>query len=420
MYCGSCLHANALAKSVQQQGHEILMVPFYTPVRTDDENMSDAHIAYTGVNVFLQQKWAFFRRPFRLLDRLFDSPWLFRLLGRWSDLTDPAKLGPLTVSMLQGEEGAQKKELEKLITWLKSEVKPEVVHLSNVMLVGMARRIRRELDVPVLCSLTGEDLFLEQLPQPHRRQAREVLQERTRELDGLIALNRYYADFMASYLNGSPSRIHVIPPGIAASSVQQQESEVEKDCRKTIGFFSRVCHEKGLHDLVEAWLELNENQDPPPADLKVGGYLSRSQWRYLRELETEISRKRLGDHFEYVGEPTLVEKWEFLASLDLMCLPCQYPESKGLPVLESLACGTPVVLPEHGVFPELVEKTGGGRLYPPGNREKLVETLRHMLTHPQETADLGVRGKASVLEDFTLEQMARKTIELYQKLLLAS
>jgi glycosyltransferase involved in cell wall biosynthesis len=178
-----------------------------------------------------------------------------------------------------------------------------------------------------------------------------------------------------------------------------------------------VCHEKGLHSLVEAWIELNEKKASPSADLLVGGYLRRSEKYYLRELETQISRKRLGDHFEYLGELSLEEKWDFLHSLDVLCLPCLQPESKGLPVLESLACGTPVVLPALGVFPELVEHTGGGILYPPGDRAKLIATLEHLLERPEKAAEMGNRGKTVVQRDFTVDRMAEETIAFYEKLI---
>ena len=70
----------------------------------------------------------------------------------------------MTVSMLRGEAGHQRKEVEKLVHWLLADVKPEIVHLSNSMQIGMARMIRERGGPPVVCQLSGEDLFLEKLP----------------------------------------------------------------------------------------------------------------------------------------------------------------------------------------------------------------------------------------------------------------
>lgn len=419
MYCGSCLHANSLATAVGDAGVDFRLVPVYTPVRTDEENVSEDRVLYGGLNVCLQHKWKLFRHTPSLLDRLFDSPWLLRLLGRFGSSTSPAKLGPLTISMLQADEGPLARESEKLVDWIAREAQPDVIHLSNVMLAGLARQMVAKLDVPVVCSLTGEDVFLESLPGKHRDQAVSLLSERCGDLTTMIALNRYYGDFMADYLSVDRRRIEVIRPGLNLAGYPPQDDSDHSPAERmaTIGFLSRVCSEKGLHDLVEAWFALDDDQDVPPVRLVVAGYLSSADRRYLRKLEKRISDRGLADRFEYVGSPDHDRKVAMLGSIDLLCIPSTIGESKALPVLEAWAVSRPVVLPDRGVYRELVEETGGGLLYDPTNPAELVDRLKQLILDREMARNLGRAGRAAIVERHDARVMAQSTIELYRKIL---
>ena len=161
MYCGSCLHGNTLAAALRAAGQDCLLVPMYTPIRTDEESVSIDRVAFGGINVYLQQHSAIFRHTPWALDRLLDRPRLLRWATSRSASVRPERLGAMTVSMLEGEQGRQRKEVEKLVQWLGRDIRPDVVHLNNAMLIGAARQITRRLGVPVVCSLSGEDSFLE-------------------------------------------------------------------------------------------------------------------------------------------------------------------------------------------------------------------------------------------------------------------
>ena len=417
MYCGSCLHDNTLAAALSALGQDVLLVPTYTPLRTDEDNVSDSHLFFGGINVFLQQYSAVFRHTPWFLDALLDNPGVIRWLTRGGPRLEAERLGGLTVSMLQGEHGRQRKELEKLVRWLKEEAKPDIVHLSNAMLVGMAREIRA-LGIPVLSTLSGEDIFLEKLPQPYYEQAREALRERAREVDGFVALNRYYADFMASYLDVPRERVHVIPHGLnlAGHGTRSERS----DEVRTIGFLARVCPDKGLHNLIAAAELLLSDPGVPPFRVRAAGYLSRLDRPYLETIQARTRRWDKPGAFEYVGELTRAQKIAFLQNLDVMSLPTVYHESKGLPVLEALANGVPVVLPEHGAFPELVEHTGGGLLHRGDDPVSLARVLKQLLLDPPLAAELGMRGQQAVRRDYTAEVMAQKTLELYRQTLVAA
>src|SRR5688572_21808084 len=135
MYCGSCLHDNTLAAALLKLGEDVILAPIYTPIRTDEVDVSQPRVFYGGINAYLQQKFPIFRRTPRWLDGWLDHPALLRLATKNAASVDASKLGDMTVSMLQGEQGNQRKELEKLVDWLVDDVKPDVVHLSNSMML---------------------------------------------------------------------------------------------------------------------------------------------------------------------------------------------------------------------------------------------------------------------------------------------
>jgi len=415
MYCGSCLHDNTLAAELLKMGEDVLLVPIYTPTRTDEINVSSRRVFFGGINVYLQQKWSFFRRTPRWFDRILDHPAMLGKLAGRSSSVDPAELGELTVSMLRGEDGFQHKELDKLVDWLLEEIRPDVVHLSNVMMAGLARMIAQRCGPPVVCSLSGEDIFLEKLPPPHYETARELLRERSADVQALIALNRYFADFMSDYLSVNREQIVVIPHGLNLEGHGERAENGASEVQR-IGFLARICVEKGLHLLVEAAELLTQEDDVPPFELHVAGYLGAGDRTYFRELESHASEGPLKGKFFYHGELDRPGKINFLQSLDVFSTPTVYRESKGIPAMEAMANAVPVVLPQHGAFPELVAETGGGLLCEPHSAEDLAEKIAVILRDPQLGRRLGQQGRREILKKYHATTMAEKTLQLYQEL----
>ena len=72
---------------------------------------------------------------------------------------DPVANAQLTLSMLRGEDGNQRELLQELVQWIKSTYRPDVIHVTNALLIGVVREFKRSLQVPVTCGLHGEDIF---------------------------------------------------------------------------------------------------------------------------------------------------------------------------------------------------------------------------------------------------------------------
>ncbi|MBX9789974.1 MAG: glycosyltransferase family 4 protein [Pirellulales bacterium] len=418
MFCGTCLHDNTLAAALRAAGHDVLLLPTYTPLRTDEASQSEARVFFGGINVYLQQKLALFRHTPWFFDRLLDAPALMEWLANRSTAVDASKLGDLTVSMLAGEHGHQRKELEKLLRWLESQPRPDLIHLSNSMLLGMAAELRRRLGAPIVCSLSGEDIFLERLVDPHYSVARKLLRERARDASHFVAMNRYFAHYMAEYLDVDREKIDVIPHGLNLTGHGRRLAPAsERRAARTIGYLARVCPEKGFHLLVEAFYRLAVDERLPGLKLRAAGYLSGGDRPYFDRIAAEVSRRGLADRFEYVGEVDRQGKIDFLHSLDVMSVPTVYRESKGISILEALANGVPVVQPAHGAFPELLADTKGGLLFDPENVDHLAEQLARLLLDEEQRELCSAAGEAAVRQRYHQEGMAAAHVRLYERLL---
>lgn len=412
MYCGSCIHDNTLAAALIKLQHEVALVPTYTPMRTDEESVSIEQVFYGGVNVYLQQVSSLFRHTPSTIDGFFNGKRLLKWISRFTSSTDARELGPLTVSVLQGEEGNQRKELQKLIEWLRDEYKPELVHLTNSMFVGFARDMKKALNVPVLCSLQGEDIFLEELAEPYKTKALQVLRERAGDVDGFISTSRYYAGFMAEYLRIPSSKIDIVRLGLKLKDHGSAKIRLPEH-PYTIGYLARICPEKGLHILVDAFDQIIKKGID--ARLRVAGYLGKRDRKYFEDLLNKITAYGWREKFEYTGEVSRDEKIAFLNGLHVLSVPTAYREPKGLYVLEALANGVPVVQPAHGAFNELIEATGGGLLVQPESAKALAEGLQSLYANPRLREELGKKGKEAVHASFSDQEMARATIEVYRK-----
>jgi glycosyltransferase involved in cell wall biosynthesis len=416
MYCGSCMHDNTLVSALHALGHDALLIPTYTPIRTDEEDVSQKRIFLGGINVYLQQKLALFRNTPWLLDRPWDARGLLRWVSRFAVKTQPEQLGALTLSMLKGEHGYQRKEIAKLVHWLAHEVRPDVIQLTNVLLSGIVHEIKARLRVPVLGMLQGDDVYLEALPPEVRGQALELIRAHCGEMDGFIATCGYYADFMSEYLQIPREKIDVVYPGLNLQGHGGARPARERT-PFTVGYLARICPEKGLHVLAQAFRLLAQTPGQGECRLRVSGWLGANQRPYFEEIQNQFRSWGLADRFEHVPAPDHASKVRFMQEIDVLSVPTTYREPKGLYILEALANGVPVVQPRHGSFPELLGATGGGLLVVPNDPADLARGLTQLRDDPQRREELGRKGRRAVEERFTASVMARATVDVYRKYL---
>ena len=413
-YCENCLRDIALVKALHKLGHDVLMVPLYLPLQIDNaEPRAESPIFFGGINVYLQQKFALFRKTPRWVDRLLDSRRLLAWAGRKADMTSAKELGDATISMLRGEHGRQVKELDRLVDWLcASGQKPDIVCLSNVLLAGLAHRICERLHVPVVCLLQDEDGFLDGLAAPHAEQAWGIVRERARDIDAFLAVSKYFAEAMRGRLAVHEDRMHVAYMGVNMDEYTPAES-----CPPvpTIGYLSRMCPNRGLETLVDAFIILKRISRLASAKLRICGGKSGTDEPFLERLTAKLTAAGVREDVEFLGAFDQSSRCEFLKSLSVLSVPEPQPVAYGLYVLEALAAGVPVVEPAIGSFPEMIAVTGGGVLYEPNTAQKLADTIEPLLLDPQAARRLGAEGRAGMLKAFSIEQTAAEMIRIYEQ-----
>jgi len=413
-YCENCLRDAALARAIIKLGHEGLTIPLYLPLSSEQSSSTRVSpIFFGGLNVYLQQKMAFFRKTPRWLDRLFDSPRLLRWIGRMAGMTSEKDLGQTTISMLRGEQGRQIKELHRLVDWLETHKnRPDIICLSNILLIGLARTIKQRLGVSVVCLLQDEDGFLDGLVPPYSQQAWQIISERAEDIDAFIGVSKYYTATMQQRLGLDPERTFTVYTGI---SLDEYEYATARPEIPTIGFLSRMCSEKGLDTLVDAFLELKNNEKLKNTKLRIAGGKRSDDETFLNKIRQKLHSHGVIDDVEFLPDFDREARTAFLRSLSVLSVPEKLPVAYGLYVLEALAIGVPVVEPASGVFPELLEITGGGLLFEPNNAEALAEALCSLQLDPIKAQRLSEQGRAAVSEKFNIEQTAEQMVRIYEQ-----
>jgi len=402
MYCGSCMHDNALAKAMRARGVDCLLQPIYTPIRTDEISIASEKVFFGGIHIYLLQQFPWLRWIPAPIRRTLDWAPLIRMATSRSHSTDAAKLGALSVSMLRGADGYQSDEVQRLANWMANDVQPDAVLLTNLLIGGALPVLRSRLpDARLVVLLQGDDIFLDYLPDPFQQQAIDLCRGLVASVDQFVVHSQFYADKMGTLLRIPDDKITVTPLSIDVSPWETAWN-VGKSAETSfrLGYLARIAPEKGLHNLVDAFIRLAP--DDERLTLQVAGWLGETNQEYLQEQEQKIDRAGLTDRYKYHGSPTLEEKIRFLKSLDLFSVPTDYHDPKGLFVLEANGAGIPVVQPDHGAFSELLESTGGGVTCESGDLESLCQAILKLRHDSKLRSELGNAGRERVLSHHSI------------------
>ena len=422
MFCGSCMHDNALTRALSDYGWDVQLVPTYTPIRTDEKNVSADQVLFGGINVYLQQKIPLLGYLPSFLDRFLDSPWLLKRVT--SSAPNPDFLGRLAVSMLKGKDGNQRKEVKRLCKWIQL-TNPGLVIFSNILIGGCIESIKQQTKTPIVVTLQGDDVFLDTLKPPYFQQCIDQVKKIVPHVDGFIVQSEFYRDYMSRYFSIPVNKIHVTPLAIDVTEFDsfrdRKHQPVSSERSPTIGYLARLAKEKGLHHLVDAFIYLKTEMMGADdlrsqVKLKIAGWLGPDHQSYADAEFQKLKDAGLESEFEYVGSIERDEKLRFLSQIDILSVPTEFLEPKGLYALEAMAAGVPVVVPDHGAFPELIRPSNGGILVPPKTPKALAESLLSLLSDHQRRQTLADSGQRFVHEFRNSRSMAESTTRVIEQL----
>ncbi|MCU0712025.1 MAG: glycosyltransferase family 4 protein [Pirellula sp.] len=425
MFCGSCIHDNALAKELILLGSECLLVPVYTPIRTDDEDVSSDQVFMGGINVYLQQKMPWLAYLPNWIDRILNSPRLIRRVTKNIGKTLPTFLGALTVSMLKGLKGNQRKEFLRLVDWLEKEIRPDVLILTNLLIGGSCSEIKKRCGSKIFVTLQGDDIFIDSLPEPYKTQTISLLRSIVPEIDGFIIHSHAYANKMTELLHIPNAQMHVMPLGIPlkdfsnlreANSTTRSIADGATKPDFTIGYLARLGAEKGFHKLVDAFCQIAKMPDYQHVKLKIAGWKGPQHEEDFQRLSNQLNQAGLAERWQYVGSIDRKQKVSFLQSLDLFCVPTTYEEPKGLFLLEAVACGIPYLQPAHGAFPEIHDRLVAfsakplGKLFNPHSESDFLTMLQSAIDNPIQKQ----LPNQQVRDEIDIASHAKRILQLIQ------
>ncbi len=411
-YCGNCLRDSGFVSALRKAGHQAMILPVYLPL-TINGDVQDTPVFYGAVNIYLKQIFPLLRHMPGWMEHMLNSAPLLKIAASKAGSTRAHGLEELTESMLMGKQGHQGKELDELVHFLKHHEKPDVVHFSNALLLGMARQIKEEVGVPVVCSLQDEDVWVDVMTEPYRVKIWNLLAEKARDVDAFVAVSNYFAGVMKSKMALPAEKVFVIPIGINPADYEFHSTPPD---RPAIGYLSRIYEDNGFGVLVDAFILLKSRRGFENLRLHATGGMTGDDKHFFNEQLKKLQKAGLSSDI-HVFENFLPEDLHtFFKSVSVLSVPVLKGEAFGLYQLEALASGVPLVQPALGAFPEIIEATHGGLLYEPNTPEALATSLASIINDRAGLQQLGANGRKAVEDKFNYSALTAEMIRLYQKI----
>ena len=410
-YCQNCLRDAALIMELRQHGYDVFTAPMYLPIFSDEPVQgADTPIFFGAINMYLKYKFPFLQKAPAWLNKLLDSQLLLRFAAKKSESTSAVGLEDMTIAMLEGETGPMADDIDTLVEWLSEHEQPDIVHISNALLLGLAKSLKTRLNCKIVCSLQDEDLWVDAMRNPQRDQIWKIMAEKAEYVDSFIAVSKYYAETMQKKMNIKPDKMNVIPVGIDLDGYQASEQPVTTPA---IGYLSKITESLGFSTLVDAFIILKQSTELKNLQLHATGGLVGDDIKYVRKIKKRLAKLGFEKDLIIESDFSREKRITFLQNISVLSVPVPKGEAFGTYLLEAMASGIPVVQPNEGSFPELIEATYGGITYSPNRPSYLAEALKSLLLDPERAKRIGAQGKEAVHKDFSIKNMAEKTVATY-------
>jgi glycosyltransferase involved in cell wall biosynthesis len=416
-YCGNCLRDSVFVKTLKTMGHDSVILPIYLPLSSDNANNSDGSpVFYGAVNIYLKQNFKFLRHMPPWLEKFFDSKPILSYAAKKAGSTRATGLEAMTISMLKGSEGFQAEELQVLTDYLKNNEKPDLVHLSNALLLGLAEKIKTELNIPVVCSLQDEDVWVDAMKSPHREEVWALMSERAKYVDAFVAVSDYFAGKMKKNLKLPDEKIYVVHIGVNPDAYEVVQPSLNPP---VIGYLSRLCDENGLGILIDAFIKLKLSFAYKDVKLRLCGGRTGDDKLFIKKQVKKLKQNKFLHAVEFIDDFRTEALPSFFKGLTCLSVPVVQGEAFGLYQLEAMASGIPVVQPDLGAFPEIAKISGGGVIYQPNTATALATAFTNLFSNQEALQQLSIKGRKAVEDKFNNKILTTKMLEVYQKIVVS-
>ncbi len=411
-YCGNCYRDMLFVRAIRKvPGITAEAVPLYLPPdRKSTGNELDNRVFFGAISMYMREKVPFLSKMPGWLDKVFDTGPMLKLASRFSGTTRTEGLEELTLNMIEGDNAFRQYEVNRLVNYLTRDGKPDIIHLSNALIIGLARQLKRRLDVRIVCSLLNEDDWIEEMAEPFRSKAWRMIAAEAGYIDKFITPSNYYKDFFIQKTGLKGSNISIVPLGFhAGCSAGKQENPHSP----SIGYLCRVNSMNGFDKIVDAFLDLKKQDRFRNLSLHVCGGYTGDDKQFIREQIRKIREHGHSADVKIYPEFQDEAKREFFRNIDIMSVPVRKHDGYGLYILEANCAGVPVVQPATGAFPEIIGNTGGGIVYSPDTVTELSSNLGRLLHDSDLRIRLGSQGISGVAGNLSLEKMSVNLSEIY-------
>lgn len=415
-YCGNCLRDSAFSKALKAQGYDSITLPLYLPHSIEEfAHQTEVPVFYGAVNIYLKQNFKSFRKMPKWLYKFFNSPFILKYAAKKSGSTRAEGLEEMTISMLKGADGFQTEELTQLIYYLKHHEKPDVVHLSNALLMGLAAKIKEELNVPVFCSLQDEDVWINAMQEHYKPKLWQLMSEKAKDIDAFIAVSDFFKNIMQKNMQIEEEKLHVIHLGVNPE-VYAIQSPAQNP--QAIGYLSRMNEENGLEILIDAFIILKTKPEFSSLKLILTGGKTADDNKFIQKQIKKLEKSNVLQYVEFIDDFRTSVLAQFFKKITLLSVPVLNGEAFGLYQLESLASGIPIVQPDLAAFPEIVEMSKAGAIYKPNTSVALAEKLAKVLSDKSNLKQMSLNGRKAVEEIFNLKVSTKRLVEIYNNVII--
>jgi glycosyltransferase involved in cell wall biosynthesis len=230
---------------------------------------------------------------------------------------------------------------------------------------------------------------------------------RFRSCEAMVPSQQQADDTRRSYLLRR-DRVHLVPNGVDVELFRphprvKARAELGLPAGPLLVGVGRLNREKGFHHAIRALSHLDE------ARLLLVG--TGEDKDYLKGLARDLN---LADRVLFAGKQSTEQVASYLAAADIFVFPTDRDEAAPLVLLEAMASGLPVIASSIGGVTEVIDRPGAnGFLLRPGDVAGLVQVLSDLLSDPERRERVGSSARARVLEQYTLERMIERTLDVY-------
>jgi glycosyltransferase involved in cell wall biosynthesis len=414
-YCGNCYRDMLYLRAIRKvPGITASAIPLYLPPgRNTTEYGFDNKVFFGAISLYMREKVKLFRNMPSFFDKFFDSGPLLNLAASQAGTTRTEGMEELTLNMITGGSAFRANEVDRLVKYLKQEGSPDIIHLSNALILGIARQLKKRINVKIVCSLLNEDDWIDEMAEPYQGKAWEMIASEAAGIDLFITPSYYYKEMFIRKTGINGDNIVVVPLGFDPEPGQEIR---HLPGPPALGYFCRVNQMNGFDKLVDAFIELKSGTVLKDLTLHVCGGNTGDDKAFIYSQIKKIRGKGFERSVKIYPEFQGNKKMEFFNNVDVISVPVRKYDGYGLYILEANSAGVPVVQPATGAFPEIISATGGGITYFPDTIGELASSLLKVFEDDNLRKKLGEAGRTNMRRLLSLDSMASGLSQAYGRL----